>query len=642
MEFEGAFFDTDKFIITSDKLGEGTFGKVYIVERKSDHKKFAAKIINPNGMLNGTDQLKFLREAEILNKLNHPSIVKFHGINFHSFKDNSKLEPTILTEYVSNGSLKNVLDREREGSVDKKWNSTKKYICIIGISNAMKYLHSKRVIHRDLKTLNVLMDEDFYPRVCDFGLSRFFSDKLASSIEEESLAKTGIVGSPLYMSPEIFDVDDDEEIIYRSSVDVYAFAIVAFEIMTGRAPFDHLKKIQSALSFMSKVKNGERPKFIEKDKEKYSEKMIDLIKKCWSENPFERPSFDEIFRLISSEVANYSKEKLDMDEINGFLSKLKESDENAKILNSNNKLSDLLFDMSTLKVGKLIGKGAVGAFYEAVLPKTEKQPETKYTLKVIDSLNEQDKQKDLLNSIEIQSSLKHQAILQFIGFSLPNKNDEKYKLITEFAPNGSLSNMIKNYKSIDDWETVKAINIFGIAAGMAFIHQHDIILADLRPLSIFLDENNYPKIGGFVNAFCFKNGEICTNESPFKGIPIYMAPELLREDHIPYSNKIDVYSYAMVLYSIFMKKNPSAGMANVTLSKIANGLRPKFNQGEIPDPFAELIQKCWSQNPDDRPSFIQMVQMFLKEKDKYFDMNVVDEEKFDKYAKIVIRGLSFW
>lgn len=85
MDFEGAFFNTADFEMTSQKLGEGAFGKVYVVENVNDETKYAAKIVNTNGVFSGHEQMMLMRESQILHKLKHPSIVKFYGINFHSF-----------------------------------------------------------------------------------------------------------------------------------------------------------------------------------------------------------------------------------------------------------------------------------------------------------------------------------------------------------------------------------------------------------------------------------------------------------------------------------------------------------------------------------------------------------------------------
>lgn len=116
MELEGAFFDTNQFDHTNKKLGEGSIGKVYIVISKKDNTQF---FLNT-----GKDQRMFIRESEILHKIHHPAIVKFYGINFHSFDDPSKLSPTILTEFLSNGSLKEILDKEKQSIANADWTPT--------------------------------------------------------------------------------------------------------------------------------------------------------------------------------------------------------------------------------------------------------------------------------------------------------------------------------------------------------------------------------------------------------------------------------------------------------------------------------------------------------------------------------------
>lgn len=227
MEFVDIFFDTSEFKKTNKKLGEGAFGQVFVVKNLKDGKQFAAKIINNESLVSPTGQLLLIRESSILQQLDHPSIVKFYGINFHSFDDPQFLKPTILTEYLVNGSLKEILKKEQSGLLDSKWSPTKKYIILLGISDAMRYLHSKGILHRDLKPENILIDDDYYPRVCDFGLSKCFSKSLSKSIQ---LSMSGNFGTPLYMAPELFD---DAE-TFGPGLDVYSFAIIAYEIVTMR------------------------------------------------------------------------------------------------------------------------------------------------------------------------------------------------------------------------------------------------------------------------------------------------------------------------------------------------------------------------------------------------------------------------
>ena len=305
MEFDGVFFDTKDFIITEKKLGKGVFGAVYLAERTSDHQICAAKIIDVLKDIDGKSQMMIMRESSILSKLHHRSIIKFFGLNFRSLSDRTKYQPTIITEFMSNKSLKELLDKEKSGLADKIWDSTKKYICLIGIADAMRYLHSHGILHRDLKPENILMDKDFYPKVCDFGLARCLPNHI-----EPSLDMTSHIGSPLYMAPELINGDDE----YGKGVDVYAFAILTYEILTGRQPFYELGEKCSPSEIWQKVSDGGRPKFTRD----IPVKMRSFIKKCWSQDPDERPSFDEIFNELSTDLT-YSPVPVDEDEIKNFL-----------------------------------------------------------------------------------------------------------------------------------------------------------------------------------------------------------------------------------------------------------------------------------------------------------------------------------
>lgn len=314
MEAEEAFFNTSDYKL-GKKIGEGTFGTVYIAKNVESKKKYAAKLVNiEQNVFDGREQMLFLRESLILHKLDHPSIVKFIGINFKSFSDDEKLQPTIITEYLRQESLRDILNKERENESEREWSLTKKYINLLGISDAMRYLHEEGIVHRDLKPENILVDSNFYPRVCDFGLSKCFPESLTKSME---MIMSGDFGTPLYSPPEILRGEE----IYDQTVDVYAFGMIAYEIVTGEQPFSELGKISSAI-FSNKVNDGYRPKF----KQSVPYKMQRLISRCWSRRKSERPTFEEIFNELSNDKT-YFNEKLDENEIEEYLSQLNKSKE---------------------------------------------------------------------------------------------------------------------------------------------------------------------------------------------------------------------------------------------------------------------------------------------------------------------------
>ena len=307
MDFQDAFFNTKDYELTKESLGHGAFGTVYKAKSKKDGEDYAVKIIRTENGFSGEQQMQLMRESMILRELHHPNIVQFIGINFQSFTDPNKLEPSIITEFLRNGSLKDILDKEKQSLSASGWTPTKKYITLLGISSAMKYLHQKKIIHRDLKPQNILMDSNYYPRVCDFGLSRCLPDSYSKSMNK---AMTGEIGTPLYMSPELLRGETE----YDPSVDIYAFSILAYEIVTGKEPYYELGRNVTPFVLATKVMSGYRPKF----NNDCSEKMIVLLTKCWSDNITERPTFDEIYTLLSSDFS-YFDETIDEEEVNEFI-----------------------------------------------------------------------------------------------------------------------------------------------------------------------------------------------------------------------------------------------------------------------------------------------------------------------------------
>lgn len=104
------------------------------------------------------------------------------------------------------------------------------------------------------------------------------------------------------------------EIDYDPSVDVYAFAILAYEIVTGKEPYYELGPNLTSFLLASKVMSGYRPKF----SNDATEKMINLLSRCWSDNASERPSFDEIYSLLSNDFS-YFDEPISKEEVNEFI-----------------------------------------------------------------------------------------------------------------------------------------------------------------------------------------------------------------------------------------------------------------------------------------------------------------------------------
>ena len=131
----------------------------------------------------------------------------------------------LLSELMQNKSLMNLIHTKKTSN---HLSGDQKNTIAIGIAAGMSYLHKLSIIHRDLKTANILIDNNFYPKISDFHLSLFVETS-------DNLPQKNIVGTPAYMAPELFEVGT-----YSNKVDVYSFAIILWEMETGLVPFKGL------------------------------------------------------------------------------------------------------------------------------------------------------------------------------------------------------------------------------------------------------------------------------------------------------------------------------------------------------------------------------------------------------------------
>lgn len=238
--------------------------------------------------------------------------------------------------------------------------------------------------------------------------------------------------------------------------------------------------------------------------------------------------------------------------------------------------------------------------------------------------------------INIFSQFEHPSILKFIGYSLVDfSNNPRTVIITEFCPNLSLEDII--YKKRGDsqlnWnDTKKLINIYGIAAGMSFLHRNEYIHRDLKPANIFEDEYLFPKIGDFgLSKHIDPTNSSINSLSSYKGTCFYTPPETwANQDY--YTKAGDVYAFGIIVYEIITSKFPYKGCSFFAfMRQVASGERPSLLG--IPEAYKDLISSCWSQNEHERPTFDEIVEV-LKTK-KEFITDGIDYNEFLEYIDYI-------
>jgi hypothetical protein len=216
----GAQLDARYTIVRS--LGAGGMGAVYEVVRATDGEALALKVVA--GSVSRANAVRFAREAEIGARIRHPNLVSIVDVGVAS-----NGAPFLVMELVKGASLED--QRDRFGDV--AWAMP----LLRQIAGGLAALHDSGIVHRDMKPANVLLSgDDASPvaRISDFGISRFDEAVDAGARTAAAATATGaMLGTPVYMAPETAKGGR----AVTAAADVYAFGIVAYEMLTGRPPF---------------------------------------------------------------------------------------------------------------------------------------------------------------------------------------------------------------------------------------------------------------------------------------------------------------------------------------------------------------------------------------------------------------------
>jgi len=273
-------------------IGRGSFGEVWLAAwrgKKVAVKKMshAASAILKGGAIlqqNGRQRnlfRDFVREVSLMCSLRHPNTVLFMGACMDPSPPSS---PTLalVMEYCSRKDLFGLL---QDKSVAIDYNLIIKILR--GISEGLLYLHLHRpaIVHRDLKSGNILVDEHWDVKIADYGLTEFKPDGVVSGDGGSDGAALQL-GTPFWQSPEAMERGE-----YSPASDVYALGMIVFELFTREVPFRNLNPHQAALAVIAEDKRPEIPAFV-------PPKFAALMHACWLRDPRARPSVQEVLATL--------------------------------------------------------------------------------------------------------------------------------------------------------------------------------------------------------------------------------------------------------------------------------------------------------------------------------------------------------
>jgi len=261
-------------------LGAGAFGQVWFGSWRSTPVAVKILLAPASSTTSAESESGFEEEARMLESLRHPNICLFMGASLQG------PQKAIITELVSRGS---VWDNLRRGifptakDSESFWPHWAIQRIVAGTARGLLYLHSHSppIIHRDLKSANLLLDEALQVKICDFGLARL------RQLDDDKTPMTSKVGTFQWMAPELLLGRGQ----YSEAVDVYSLGVVVWELLTGRVPYEGLSSVDLIVSVaMDGLRPQPRPSFTPAQEQ--------LLASLWSHEPNERSSLEALLTAL--------------------------------------------------------------------------------------------------------------------------------------------------------------------------------------------------------------------------------------------------------------------------------------------------------------------------------------------------------
>jgi len=272
--------DPEEVFEMVDIIGEGAYGLICTCRNIKQNKVYAIKFLE----IEEEDEQHLMNELAILKEAEEcPYTVKYYGCYI---KDSTLM---IVMEFCDGGSALDIMNACNKTFSEDQISA----ICACMVQGLI-YLHSHKILHRDLKAGNILLTSDGIAKLADFGVSA----KLQHTMDK----KDTVVGSPYWMAPEVISVQKDKTEGYDMKADIWSLAITAIELAEGKPPLFEI----ASLRVIFLIPAREPPKL--QKPEKWSQEFNDFLENCLQKSPHDRPSSKELLNnpFIKKGIKNQS------------------------------------------------------------------------------------------------------------------------------------------------------------------------------------------------------------------------------------------------------------------------------------------------------------------------------------------------
>ena len=618
-------------------LGKGAFGFAEKMKSKLNNKIYAIKKLPVQKEM----KKDFIRETIFMLTLNNQYIVRLYGY-FQGIEKIEKLKDIykddkkklyqndtedrkmyfLVLDFMSNGSLESY--KKRLGIyhlIEQKFIIKIFKQLLIGL----KYLHENKIMHRDIKPDNILLDDNEDIKISDFGISAIHRESMYEDPDSNVLISNNTrVGRKDFVSPEILYKTITE---FDYKVDIYSLGLTMLCLMSNRHPIvlDNNKRTIK-IDFVNNI---------------YEEYLVNLVKKMILENPILRPNASEALKELER-IENYINNKTEENK-NKILFSLYPPINVTNLADIGTKQED--FEPVKSESGEdytILGKGKFG-FCEKHRSKLNKEF---YAIKKTPIKKEMGK--DFIRETTFMIKLTHPNIVRMHGYfhgiekidklkkiyknskykEYQNDTEDKnmYFMVLDYVPNGSLDNYWSKFvgeKKLIDQDFI--IKIFGqLLSVVKFLHGQHLAHRDIKPDNILFDEKYNIKLTDFgVSAMMKTDGysdekNLNPNIDPLISTMTLIGPKFFSAPEISLKKpclKSDIYSLGLTIFCLFCQQNPLS--VNNKGQVVIN-----FNlvQKNVYNPYLIcLVERMILQNPNDRPDAVsafeelKKIETFIKE-----------------------------
>ena len=280
----------------------------------------------------------------------------------------------------------------------------------------------------------------------------------------------------------------------------------------------------------------------------------------------------------------------------------------------------------------VLNHGSFGCVYKI----RDKRSNQIYAAKVVNCFNDDKEcERVISREVEIMTNIHHNTIVEYFGFSRYDfSRMNNVTILMEYAEFGSLrkllNQVIQSNAPHKYDNTIRQIILIGISRGMKYLHDRSIIHRDLKPENVLICKKLHPHITDFGLSKFFEFGQ-SQNQSQNPGTPFYMAPEVHKGEK--FGRKSDVYSFGLLMFEVVTDSNPFESITSAKLLKIIyEKVRPQFKY-HVKDNIRELIEKCWDDDPNERPSFKEIFEKLSNIESDDFLLDDVDVNEVQIYLE---------